>query len=162
MQAFVRRADLIAETATTRVPVVASYGNGMTIALDAHGPQCTLLFLQDDLNLVEDDEFRIMQRLVTAWRDMPKPVVNAEANRRIVLAFPDFKQRNYTARYQDNQTKYGTDPAQWPQEEKNFKVEYDRGWLYVHDVRAVANAMTALPADPTANEHWPPQITPIA
>jgi len=161
MQAFIKRADLLADDGSAMVPILALYGNGMVMAIDAHGSMATLIFLQDDLGLVFHDRDKSMDFLITSWRDNYKPVINWESNRRIVKAFPEYKQRNYTARYQDNITKYGTDPSQWPQAEKDWTVEYDRGWQYVSDVRSTSNAFTALPADPTADEHWPPAITPV-
>jgi hypothetical protein len=159
-QAFVIRNDLLVEDAQNPVRVRASYGNAMVFAIDSHGPECTLLFLAD--NLIEQDRINYRTILVSTWRDDYKPVVNAEANRRINIAFPDYKQRNHTARVQDNITKYGPDPAMWPQDEQDFKIESDRGWQYVADVRAASNAWSAMPTDPTADAIWPPAITPVA
>lgn len=159
-QAFVIRNDLLIEDAQNPVRVVASYGNAMVLAIDFHGPSCTLLGVADDLVVYQRDNSRNV--LASNWRDDYKPVVNAEASRRINLVFPEYKQRNHTARVQDDITKYGADPASWPQQEQDFKIESDRGWQYVSDVRAASNAWSAMPTDPTADAIWPPAISPIA
>lgn len=159
-QAFVIRNDLLIEDAQNPVRVRASYGNGMVLAVDLHGTECTLLRVADNLIVQDRDNFRSI--LIPTWRDDYKPVVNGEANRRIELVFPDYKQRNHTARVQDDITKYGADATTWPQQEKDFKVESDRGWQYVADVRAASNAWSAMPTDPTADAIWPPAISPIA
>lgn len=158
-QAFVIRNDLLIEDAQNPVRVRASYGNGMALPIDFAGADCTLLSIVD--NLIQEDRANYRSILVSTWRDDYKPVVNAEANRRINLVFPEYKQRNYTAHYQDNITSYGADATAWPQPEKDFKIEYDRGWQYISDVRSASNAWTAMPTDPTADGIWPPTITPI-
>lgn len=127
--------------------------------LDFEGADCTVLTLADNLIRQNRDTFQTL--LVPQWRDDYKPVINAEANRRINLVFPDYKQRNYTARVQDDITKYGADPVAWPPPEQAFKLESDRGWRYVADIRAASNAWTSMPTDPTADSIWPPTITPI-
>lgn len=158
-QAFVIRSDLSIEDAQNPVRVRASYGNGMVLTPDFAGTDCTLLFLADDL--ITEDRVNYRTILISTWRDDYKPVINWEANRRINLVFPEYKQRNYTAHYQDNITKYGADATSWPAQEQTFKAEYDRGWQYVSDVRAASNAWTAMPVDPTADPIWPPTISPI-
>ncbi len=160
MQVFVFRADLLSEDSANPVRVAASYGNAMVLPIDFHGPNCTLLTVADNLVFNEKDNFRTI--LLFHWRDDYKPVLNAEAGRRINLVFPEFKQRNYTAHYQDNITQYGADATVWPPEEITFKAEYDRGWKYIADVRTASNAWSAMPTDPTADSIWPPTITPIA
>jgi hypothetical protein len=159
-QAFVIRADLLNEDAENPVRVRASYGNGMVLRFDFAGADCALLFLADNLLFDDRDNGRVI--LVQHWRDDYAPVLSYEATRRIQLVFPDYKQRNYTAHYQDNITHFGADATKWPTQELTFKAEYDRGWKYVNDVRSAANAWTAMPTDPTADQIWPPTITPIA
>jgi hypothetical protein len=159
-QTFVYRADLAIEDAENPVRVAATYGNGMILTIGFMGPQFTLMLLADNLIFNDRDNQRTI--LVPHWRDDYVPVISYEATRRINLAFPDYKQRNYTAHYQDNITKYGADSTNWPPAELTFKGEYDRGWKYVNDVRSAANAWTAMPTDPTADQIWPPAITPIA
>jgi len=158
-QAFVIRNDLAAETAQTPVRVFATYPNSTVVAIDAHGAQCTLLTVAE--NLIVPDRTGGPSTLAANWRDNYLPIVNGEAARRINIAFPEYKQRNYNAQYQIYITDYGSDTASWPTEAKDFKVEYDRGWQYVNDVRTLANSWTALPTDPTADAIWPPAITPI-
>ena len=159
-KAFVIRSDLLAEDASNPVRVFAAYPNSVMYPIDFHGAQCTLLTVAD--SLIANDKITFTNSLVPTWRDDYKPVVNAEASRRIELVFPDFKQRNHTARVQEDITRYGPDTAAWPQQEQDFKVESDRGWKYVADIRAASNAWTAMPVDPTADSIWPPSITPIA
>jgi hypothetical protein len=159
-QAFVIRNDLLIEDANNPVRVRAVYPVTANLPIEFAGVDCTSLILADNLILNDRDNYRSV--LVATWRDDYKPVVNAEASRRINLVFPEYKQRNHTARVQDDITKYGADPAAWPQQEQDFKVESDRGWQYVADVRTASNAWTAMPTDPTADSIWPPTITPIA
>jgi hypothetical protein len=158
-QVYVPRSDLLSETANNPVRVLASYGNGMVLTVGTHGPTNTRLLLAD--NLVFSDLANSRVILTSHWRDDYKPVVNDEAARRINLVYPEYKQRNYTAKVQEYITLYGADATMWPQAAKDFKAEADRGWQYVEDVRTASNAMTAMPADPTADEHWPPAISPI-
>jgi hypothetical protein len=158
-QVFVVRADLLTETAEQFVAVVATYGNAMETTIDMHGPACTLLLLGDDLITIQQPFMTTV--LKTAWRTDYKPVINFEAARRINLAFPEYKQRNYTAQYQEYITTYGADTAAWPTEALTFKAEYDRGWQYVNDVRSASNAWTQMPVDPTDNSIWPVAISPI-
>lgn len=177
MQVFVLRSDLLLDPATTKVRVMAAYPDTPAKPIDFNGSQCTVLIVNDN----QVDWFRpdvaggsppppsgmgiaptITQVLVPNWRNEYRYVLNNEAFRRIQLVFPEFKQRNYTAKYQDNITQYGTDTSTWPSEQQTFKAEYDRGWKYVSDVRTASNAWTAMPADPTADSIWPTQISPIA
>lgn len=158
-QAFVIRNDLLIEDAQNPVRVRAVYPITANLPIDFAGSDCTSLVVADNLVLNDRDNFRTV--LVATWRDDYKPVVNAEASRRINLAFPEYKQRNFTAKYQDYITTYGADPAAWPQDALDFKVEYDRGWQYVSDVRSASNAWSAMPTDPTADSIWPPAISPI-
>lgn len=159
-QTFVWRSDLAAEDQANPVRVAASYGNGVPVTIGFQGPQFTLLNVAD--NLIYEDRQNNRTILVAHWRDDFKPVLNSEASRRINLVFPEYKQRNYTAHYQDNITTFGSDPSTWPANEQSFKAEYDRGWKYVNDIRTASNAWTAMPTDPTADSIWPPTITPIA
>jgi hypothetical protein len=159
-QAFIIRNDLLIEDAQNPVRVRAAYPNTANLPIDFAGADCTSVVVAD--NLVQNDSANYRNILISTWRDDYKPVVNAEAARRINLVFPEYKQRNYTAKYQDYITTYGADTTAWPQEALDFKVEYDRGWQYVSDVRTASNAWTAMPTDPTADSIWPPTITPIA
>lgn len=159
MQAFVPRSDLLNETAETPVRVVASYGNAMVTTIDMHGPDCTVLFLAEDLTKPPD--IITPTTLKPEWRTNYAPVLNFEAARRITIAFPEYKQRNYTALMNDYTFQYGADTALWPQTALDDKAENDRGWAYVQDVRAASNAWTSMPVDPTDDSIWPPAITPI-
>jgi hypothetical protein len=158
-QAFVIRNDLLIEDANNPVRARAVYPVTANLPIEFAGLDCTSLIVADNLILNDRDNFRSV--LVATWRDDYKPVVNAEAARRINLVFPEYKQRNFTAHYQDNITSYGADATVWPPAEQTFKTEYDRGWQYIGDVRAASNAWSAMPTDPTADAIWPPTITPI-
>lgn len=161
-QVFVNHSDLAVEDASHPVPVIASYSNATVVAADLHGSQCSVMSIADNLIYKDRTTTRTFLPVLTSnWRDDYTPVLNAEAARRINLVFPDFKQRNYTAHYQDNITQYGADATSWPQQELDFKAEYDRGWQYVTDIRTASNNWTAMPTDPTADAIWPPTITPI-
>lgn len=159
MQVFVVRSELATESVSQPVHVIAEYSNDVIIDIAAHGSVGTRLLLADGFTVF--DATSGIKTLKDGWRTDYKPVLNGEASRRIALVFPDYKQRNYTAHYQDNITQYGVDTTTWPQVEKDFKNEYDRGWAYVNDVRAAANSFNSMPPDPTADGNWPPTITPI-
>jgi hypothetical protein len=159
MQVFVVRNDLLVEDSTHPVHVLATYPNETPVAIDLYGTGNTLLVLADAQVYYDRDNMSMVLR--STWRDDWAPVVNAEANRRIVLAFPEYKQRNYTAAVQTSITTYGTDTSTWPQVDQDNKAEGDRGWQYVSDVRAAANGFSAMPVDPTSDTIWPVAITPI-
>jgi hypothetical protein len=158
-QAFVIRNDLQIEDQTHPVRVVAAYRNDTVVDWSWHGSQCTVLTLADD-KIKSPAEGEMVSTLISTWRDDYKTVINGEANRRITIAFPIYKQNNYNATYNQNQSQHGTDTATWP--DQAFVAEYNRGWKYVGDVRTASNAFTAMPVDPTDDSIWPPAITPIA
>jgi hypothetical protein len=158
-QTFVFRNDLIVEDQDNPVRVAASYPEAIKVDIGLHGDQCTVMTIADNYILNDMDNGRII--LKSGWRDNYKPVLAAEASRRIYLVFPEFKQRNYTASVQNSITTYGADTTLWPPDQQDVKVEGDRGWQYVSDVRSASNAWTGMPTDPTADEIWPPSITPI-
>jgi hypothetical protein len=71
-------------------------------------------------------------------------LVKGEASRRILAAFPEHEQRNAALEL-----------ALSPKPQR--KAEIEHAWEYVNAVRQAAKAMLAapLPADPTADSHWP-------
>lgn len=158
-QIFVPRNDLLGENAENPVRIFAAYPETPAKAIETHGSAYTVLMVAEAYILNERDNMR--QILTATWRDNYLPVINAEAFRRIQLVFPQYKQMNYNALYNDYQSQYGTDTTAWPPDTQEFLAEYHRGWQYVADVRSVANSVAAMPADPTADELWPPVITPI-
>lgn len=158
-QIFVPRNDLLVEDAQNPVRIFAAYSETPAQIITLHGSQYTVLIVGD--NYVVNDVENARQILDASWRNNYLPVINAEAARRINLAFPQFKQMNYNAMYNSYQSQYGTDTTMWPTEAQTFLAEYQRGWQFVSDVRSVANSISVMPADPTADEHWPPQISPI-
>lgn len=157
-QAYVLRNDLVIEDAQNPVRVRSVY-NDPTLPIEYGGPDCTAIWV--DTKYIHQDRAAFRTLLTSNWREDYKSVLQQEASRRINLVFPEFKQRNYTAQYQSYITQYGADANVWPQDAKDFKGEYDRAWKYVNDVRTASNAWTAMPTDPTADNIWPPTITPI-
>jgi hypothetical protein len=100
-------------------------------------------------------------RLTPGWREANKQrIVSAEATKRIDAAFPEYSQRNSLAEMNGYFAAHGPDAARWPAAAQRRKAEIDRAWAYVTATRAVANGLLkgALPADPTANGHWPTTI----
>lgn len=162
-QIFVNRNDLVIEDGDHPVKVLASYPNDALVTIDMHGAAYTVLLVADSaINRNELNARQPFPTLTPTWRNDYKPVINAEAQRRIFDAFPDYKQRNYTAAVQQSITQYGADATVWPQPAKDTKTEGDRGWTYVNSVRTAANAWTGMPGgDPTADGIWPPIISPV-
>jgi hypothetical protein len=170
MQVFVKRNDLTATTAPNPFPIVALYSDLPTVPYSAHGDaaEVTALYVPSTvvervtITLPSSDVSFTVTALAPAWRDNAAAVVNAEANRRIEDVFPDYKQRNSTAAYQQATQAYGSDPSTWPTEAKAFKTEYDRGWTYVNAVRERTTTLIAtMPPDPTADGYWPTRIAPV-
>jgi hypothetical protein len=159
-QAFVIRNDLQNETTENPVRVVASYRNDQIVDRDWHGPQCTVVSVSDSKIVMKPPPDEGMLILISTWREDYLPTVNAEAQRRITDAFPIYKQNNYNAIYNQNQSQHGTDTTTWP--DQAFVAEYSRGWQYISDVRTVANSFTAMPVDPTDDSIWPTAISPVA
>lgn len=170
MQVFVKRADLTAATPPDPVPVLAVYNDDPTIPYSAHGDPAdvtalylpasailrTTLSLPGGVNLPQNG-------LKSDWRSNADQIINSEAARRINDVFPEYKQRNSTATYQQAITAYGTDPSVWPPEAKTFKTEYDRGWTYINAVRErSATLIPSMPPDPTADTYWPTRIDPVS
>jgi len=162
-QIFVNRNDLVIEDVDHPVKIIASYANDAIVTVDMHGAAATVLSVAD--TVVNRNSLNARQpfpTLTATWRNDYKPVINAEAQRRIYDVFADYKQRNYTAAVQGYITQYGADATVWPQPAKDVKTEGDRGWTYVTAVRTAANAWTAMPGgDPTADSIWPTVISPI-
>jgi hypothetical protein len=168
MQIFVNRADLTAPA--DKVLVLAIYNDDPTMPYTAHGDPTvvTVLYLPNEAIVREVTELpggiKIPSTYLAAdWRLNAEQIVNEEAGRRIEDVFPDYKQQNSTAGYQQCLTAYGNDPSVWPPEAKTFKDEYDRGWAYINAVRERTPVLIAtLPPDPTADSHWPTRIDPVS
>jgi hypothetical protein len=158
---FVRRDSLLGE-AEAPVNVVAQYSIDQAMPIDAMGAEYTRLTVQDVYVTMNREGGGMPQpKLRSDWRDDYKTVLNAEASRRILAAFPTYKQQNYQQAVVEYTNTYGADPSTWPAEAQAVKAEGDRGWRYIKDVRDASNAWTAMPTDPTADEIWPTVITPV-
>jgi hypothetical protein len=99
--------------------------------------------------------------LAPGWRNTYRTeIANSEAERRILAAFPEHAQRNAIVETHRAMMKHGAEVKQWPEAAKRRQGEIDRLWEYVDDIRARADAMTkaALPANPSADSHWPTRI----
>jgi hypothetical protein len=155
MQVFVPRAALVAD----QVPIIATYPDTPSLAVDFHGSAATMFSLPPE---AIDPNFMPPQ-LVTNFRDNMLSMCQAEAQRRINLVFPDYMQRNCNADINRSTTLYGADSSTWPTDAQSRKAENDRGWYYVSQVRQSSDALGAQTAtvDPTDNLHWPPDIAPI-
>lgn len=169
MQIFVNRADLTAATPPSPLVVLATYTDDPTVPYSAHGgTSVTVIYLNATLVLMQDltlpGGITVPQKVLDPnWRASADGIVNAEANRRITDVFPEFKQRNSNATYQQCITAYGNNPGVWPTPAATFKIEYDRGWNYVNAVRQNTPPLIAtLPPDPTADQYWPTRITPVS
>jgi hypothetical protein len=96
--------------------------------------------------------------LAPGWRNTYRiDIINSEAERRILAAFPEHAQRNAIAEIQRAMMQHGADIKAWPEAAKRRQGELARLWDYVDAVRTKANAMLsgALPANPSADSHWP-------
>lgn len=159
MQVYVKRAKI----ATDPVGVVGLYPDEPMLAIDIHGSDSTrLLFPAGVVFPRSQNEFG--QVLPANWRSDHKiTIINGEANRRILIVFPEFKQRNSTTGNLERTQMYGSDVNQWPANEKAWHDEYARGWTYVLAVRDQSNVLSAaaLPTDPTDDSNWPSMIPPV-
>ena len=156
MQVFVQTA-FISDTENT--PVIATYEDAVIIAADAHAGG-TLFRFTSGKHLTFSSGG--MQALLPSWRDDLNTVINFEANRRVEIPFPDFKQRNATHKTQQYGAMYGMDRNQWPPDAVAAQAEFDRGWTYVDQVRATAaNLQTSKPLNPCEPSLWPPIIPPV-
>ena len=103
----------------------------------------------------QTDRFPVLAR---GWRQTYREqIVYGEAERRILEAFPDYSQRNSASELMGYVSTHGANAGAWPATAQRRKTEIDRAWAYVEAVRRASHGMLtgALPADPTANSHWP-------
>lgn len=156
MLVYVNRSDLI----NSPVPVVGYYEEALGLAIDFQGSACTMLFLPQEAI----DKTTLPPTLTTDFRaNWMVRMVDNEAQRRIALAFPDYMQRNTNADINTSSLKYGIDSSTWPADAQARKAENDRGWAFVSAIRTTSDALGAQTAttDPTDDNHWPTQITPV-
>ena len=158
MQVFVNRSDLTL-AANEAVPVLGYYDDAQPIDRAAHGASAAILSLS--AGAVVNTSLG-MPTLAAGWREANKQrIASAEATRRIDAAFPEYSQRNSLAELTGYLAEHGADAGRWPAAAGRRKAEIDRAWDYVNAVRAAAGGLVkaALPADPTADSHWPRTMT---
>ena len=159
MQVVVRRNDLTNETPY----VVASYDDALVVDVTALGltPDAATVLTVPATAITRAE--RMPPMLAPNWRDNGQLTTNAEAFRRIEQSFSSYAQRNANADMIECVTKYGNDPATWPQDARERKTLADQGWAYVNNVRQQANALAVnMPVDVTDDSHWPTQIPRIS
>jgi hypothetical protein len=153
MQVFIKRAQLAAK-ADAAIQVTASYDDHIVIAPTAHGPGMTVLSLGPTaLRNIGSG----ITMLAPDWRDANRvEIAGGEARRRILEAFPEHAQRNAALELSLLTAQHGA--AVWPKEAQKRRAEIERMTAYVTAVRRAAQGVVgALPADPTADAHWPPR-----
>lgn len=153
MQVFIKRSDL---TLSGPIRVLGYYDDGAAIDAEAHGHQATLLSL--GAHALEQTLAGPM--LMPGWREASRErIVQAEAERRILAAFPERAQREAAL---ELAVLAVNGPAhQWPKEAKRRGDEIMRAFAYVKEVRQAARAMQAkAPSDPTDHRHWPVVVVP--
>jgi hypothetical protein len=102
--------------------------------------------------------------LESGWREANKRLLfGGEATRRIDEVFTEYSQLNANAEMNEYIREYGAATTQWPQAARDRAVEIDRCWRYVNAVREAVGRLlnAAVPANPTADAHWPPRIQPF-
>jgi len=155
MQVYVP-SNAISTTANTFI--IATYGDDIALPEDAHPDSARFVFPSSKHVVM----IQYIQYLTPSWRDDLVPVINNEANYRILKVFPDYQQRNANQYVQAAMLRSGSDPAQWPPEDQAIKTEADRGWAYVSAVRAASNSLAVSnPLNPCDDSHWPAEIAPI-
>jgi hypothetical protein len=158
MRFFVRRSSLTLD-ANEAVTVIAYFDDAAPIAKDMLRPELAMLSLPAD---VLQQTMGGFPQLAAGWRDNRAAVANGEAEHRILAAFPAHAQRNSLYELQTLILAHGASPAKWPDSASRRRSEIDRAWAYVEAVRRKADSMVkgALPADPTADSHWPTRPSP--
>jgi hypothetical protein len=159
MQVIVRRADL----GEQQPIVLAFFPDGTDIrSTQSYGDGVTTMTVPDNAVVPAPPESPGGYVLAANWRSFPNVVVNAEANRRVQLSFPDYMQRNANQDIASSITNHGADTSDWPQDALDRKASADAGWNFVNSVREVSDAMiSGMPLDPTDDAHWPTQIPPV-
>jgi hypothetical protein len=101
--------------------------------------------------------------LLTTWRNDIANVINAECQRRIVISFPEYMQRNATLQISQNTLNYGSTSTTWPTAQQAQLTEAKRGWDFIALMRTTSDSVqTANPVNPVDDSHWPAQLaTPI-
>jgi hypothetical protein len=159
MKVFVDRSELTL-TANEAVRVLGYYEDHVAVSPTAHGDRATILFVGPGAVINANNQG---PALPPGWRDANRTqLAYGEAERRILEAFPDYSQRNASAELMGYLSVHGATVSGWPAAAQKRKGEIDRAWSYVEAVRRAANGMLAggMPANPTADSHWPTRISP--
>jgi hypothetical protein len=161
MQVFVLRSTLTL-AADEAALVMATYDDSVPLTPDMWPAQCTLLSLPGKaIRNTALGTAPLGAQLEPGWRDTHKTQIpNGEAARRILAAFAEHSQRNSAHELSSLMAQHGVDSARWPAAAQRRKSEIDRAWSYVDAVRHAATGFgnRALPADPSADGHWPARI----
>jgi hypothetical protein len=102
--------------------------------------------------------------LSPGWREENKrQLLSGEATNRIDDVFNEHSQLNANAEMNELIRDNGTDQTRWTLAARNRASEIDRCWHYVNEVRETFNRLMtmAVPANPTADNHWPSRIQPF-
>jgi hypothetical protein len=153
MRVFVARSQL-RMTDDEVVQVVTYFEDGAAIPDAMKRPELTMLTVPAAA-VEQTQRFPVLAR---GWRQTYREsIVYGEAERRILDAFPDYSQRNSASELMGYIAVHGANAGAWPPPAQRRKTEIDRAWSYVETVRRASHGMLAgaLPADPTANSHWP-------
>jgi hypothetical protein len=160
MKVFVRTDSL----GTQKPTIIAVYPDDSNIPANAHGEGMTILHVPmqaiEKVPPVNSPEGGRLPVLSDNWReaagDMP---VKAEAKRRIEEAFPASDQLNSLYEMVDTVVQYGIDITKWPADARQRKVEFDKKWKYVAEVREqLKTHSAAMPRDPSSDKIWPRRL----
>lgn len=144
------------------VEVVDGVETTTVVVTETH-PQATLVDLSPEE--IADAQARTEAEAAALLAARPM-LIKAEAGRRILAAFPSWRQTNMTARQAElsriqlGQMRDETGallPARvLTADETAEEIAIAAAWAWVVSVRAASNALEAsLPADYTADVHWP-------
>jgi hypothetical protein len=162
MRIFVRRSALTLK-ADEVVTVMMTLDDRAEMPTEAQWPPLTQMAMLNVPPLALHHVQIGLPTLAPGWRETYRTqITEGEAERRIVIAFPEHLQRYSLYELDAAILDHGPDAKQWPATTKQRKADIDRAWGYVVAVRGKAAAMAkgALPADPTSDRHWPPRIAP--
>jgi hypothetical protein len=156
-QVFVRKSDITLPV----VPVAGHFPELPWVDRNTYGDQFTVLGLPATAIVASADVLKLPV-LASNWRTYADTIINKEAERRILEAFPQYMQNNVQSANSDAIMTYGSSRASWPTDAANRWAEGERGFDYIAAIRIRSDALiTALPPDPTSDVHWPARIAPV-
>jgi hypothetical protein len=167
MKVFVRTSQM----GRKNPQIIATYPAESSVAVDAHGPDATMLDIPDvplimgsaappprpDLPPMSADA-ELFSRLPDGWREnLSGAILQAEAKRRIDAVMPLSDQVASLHEALDTVMKHGVDVSKWPPEAQARKTELDATWNYVRSVRERAQQLrsSSLPSNPSGDKLWP-------